>query len=234
MRLSRLLPAGYLASPASRIPAPLDEPAAAKRFGARLLLAVVFAFVCPLVSVAHAAKPGTGGKTVRVAPLALISEYSYNNVNSPPWCLNEDDMHLRSWSGSVAGTLAVTEQLCDPALDYFNEVWWDAGGIGLQAEAYVVGALSDLTITSPLGDSRHGVLVGSSTANGVTTDRYQVCYVPSFSITTDTGGKALPGGTWGLTLSGTITKATYNVKAEMAYVAFQQQHCPASEQNLVP
>jgi hypothetical protein len=188
-------------------------------------------------AVALGARSAGGGTKQGVGtPLSLVSEYVHNSPNpaAPTTCLNEDDYHQRTWGGTLSGNFSATERLCDSNVDYSGGIWWDAGGIGLQASVDVVGALSDLTISSPQGDSHHAALVSSSTTKGVTTNRYEVCYVPAYSISTDTGGAPLPGGTWQITLSGNVTKATYSVTAAMTDVTFQQQNCPASGQNLTP
>jgi len=192
------------------------------------------ALALALAPVARAVKPGGNGKNTLAAPLALASEYTWLNPYDPPWCLSEDDFHLRQWAGSLDGTFSATERLCDESLDFYNGNWWAGGGIGFQSEVYVVGTLTDLAITSPLGDSHHAVLVGASTTRGVTTYHYQVCYVPSRSLSSGGGGLALPGGTWTITLSGNIAKAADYVNAEMTDVTYQQEHCPVSEQNLTP
>ncbi len=186
---------------------------------------------------ASADKGGKGKqKAQTAASLSLVSESVWNSPNpaAPTWCLNEDDFHQRSWSGSLNGSFPATEQLCSGSADYSGGIWWDGGGIGFQADAYVVGTLDDLTITSPQGDAHHGVLVGSSTSKRVTTYHYQACYVPAFSVTYNVGGTPLPGGTWQFTLSGNVTAKSFVVTAEMADATFQQQYCPTSEQNLVP
>jgi hypothetical protein len=200
------------------------------------ILVTVFAFASEPATVALAAKGGNGGNHAQASspPLSLSSDYLWNSPNpgAPTWCINEDDYHHRIWSGSLSGSFVALEQLCDTNVDYSAGIWWDAGGIGLQADLYVVGTLSDLTITSPRGDAHHAVLVGSSTSKGVTTTHYQACYVPPFSITYNIGGTPLPGGAWPITLSGSIAKATLSLTAEMADTTFQQQRCPPSEQNL--
>jgi hypothetical protein len=200
------------------------------------ILVAVFIFACEPASVALAGKGGKGGNSALgvAAPLSLVSDYAWNspNAGAPTWCLNEDDFHQRTWSGSLNGSFTAVEQLCSSDSDYSAGLWWDAGGIGIQADLNVVGALGDLTITSPLGDSHHAVLVGSSTSKGVTTNHYRACYVPPFSLTYNIGGTPLPGGAWAITLSGSIAKAGYSVTTEMADTVFQQQYCPASEQNL--
>ena len=150
------------------------------------------------------------------------------------WCLNEDDYHQRTWRGYLHGTFTAIEQLCGTDADYSGGMHWDAGGIGLRGDLYVIGTLSDLTISSPQGKSNSAVLVGSNTSSGVRTDHYEVCYVPPFAVSSNTGGMPLPGGTWQITLSGNLANATFTVSGAMADVTFQQTYCPASEQNLVP
>jgi hypothetical protein len=186
-------------------------------------------------------KGGKGGKSgstqsSSVPPLALVSEYVQNSPNpaAPTWCLNEDDFDQRVFSGSLSGSFSTSFDLCDPSVDYSGGLWWDAGGIGLQADLYVVGTLSDLVIVSPTGDAHHAVLVSSTTSQGVTTQHYQVCYVPPYSISTNVGGTPLTGGTWQVTLSGQISSASWTTRAHMTDATFQQANCPTSEQNLVP
>jgi hypothetical protein len=201
------------------------------------ILVAVFAFASE-PAVAVAGKGGKGGNSAQgaSAPLSLVSESAWNSPNpsAPTWCLNEDDYHQRTWSGSLSGSFTTFERLCSSDLDYSGGIWWDAGGIGLQADLYAAGTLNDLAITSPLGDSHHAVLIGSTTSKGVTTDHYQACSVPPFSIAYNIGGTPLPGGAWAVAVSGSIVKATFSVTAEMADVTFQQQRCPPSEQNLFP
>jgi hypothetical protein len=147
--------------------------------------------------------------------------------------MNEDDVHLRSWTGSLNGSFTASERLCDDSLDYSGGIWWNAGGVGIQSDVYVTGTLSDLTITAPDGTSHRGVLVGSSTSKGGTTDHYQVCYVPAYSVTSNVGGRPLPGGTWQIALTGNSSKVTFGLRAHMTDVNFQQQSCPESSRNLV-
>jgi hypothetical protein len=189
------------------------------------------------IALSSSATGALAEKPPTVPAFGLQSEYVQNSPNpaAPTWCLNEDDFHQRTWSGYLSGTFATTEQLCDASVDYSGGMYWDAGGIGLQADLYVVGTLTRLTITSPQGAVQSGVLVGSQdlTANQkVVQNHYQVCAVPPYSRATDTGGKPLPGGTWTLSLAGDFSQAKYTVTAVMANVSFQQQHCPVSEQNL--
>lgn len=202
----------------------------------QLIPVVVIAAVAAvfLVGPAVAAKGGKGGgaNATSSGSLSMTNEYTYNSPNpaAPKSCLNEDDIHSRAWAGSLNGSFSATEQLCGLSTDYSGGIYWDAGGIGIQADLYVTGTPNALTITSPGGDTHSGVLVGSSG----TTSHYQVCYMPTYSIATDTGGAPLPGGTWQITLSGNLSKVTFSETARMAYVPTQQSGCPASEQNLVP
>jgi hypothetical protein len=201
-----------------------------KRTAAQLLMTALL-LGAAAVPAALAAKGGHGGGASRTTALSPTSETIYNSPNpaAPKWCLNEDDIHSRTWAGSVQGSFSVTEQLCGLASDYSGGIYWDAGGLGIQADLYVTGTLNALTITSPGGESHAGVLVGSSG----NTSHYQVCYMPTYSISTDTGGMPLPGGTWQITLSGNAN-VTFSETSRMAYVFNQQSGCPASEQNLVP
>jgi hypothetical protein len=178
----------------------------------------------------HSSTGGTGGTP---APLSLVSESTSSNPNAPAWCETEDDYDMRIFSGSLSGSASYTEQLCGMS-DYYNGVYWDAGGIGLESDVSVVGQLSDLTITAPDGTVHHGVLMGQTTSKGTTTSRYAVCYVPPYSMASNTGGWPLAGGTWQVALSGQISSATWYGRLQMATVSFQQGFCPASEQNLGP
>lgn len=202
----------------------------------RIAHAAPFVALVLSLAVAPGALAAKGGKSAAATGLTLSSQYVSNSPNpaAPTWCLNEDDWHQRNWSGSLNGSFTATEQLCDGSVDYAGGTWWNAGGIGLQSDLYVTGTLSDLAITSPQGLGHHAVLVGSSTSRGLTTNHYQVCYVPPYSTTSGTGGTPLAGGSWQISLTGDVTNVRYTVDAEMTDIMFQQQHCPASEQNLVP
>jgi hypothetical protein len=199
-------------------------------------VAVLVTATCFTLTSAHAsaAKGGKGGGSSSASALALSSEQVYNsNPLAPTWCLNEDDAHSRTWTGGLGGSFSITEQLCDRNTDYANGMYWSAGGEGLLAELWVVGSLSDLAITSPTGTAHHALLVGSTTSRGVTTDHYQVCYVPGYARSSNTSGSPLPGGTWTISLSGSFSSATYKVTGTMADVTYQQQYCPPSQQNIV-
>lgn len=202
---------------------------------------VALAAVCSPVAAgaAHASSSKTGGGHTSTSPttnLALVSESGGTNPNSPPSCLTEDDYNYRTYSGSLNGSYSTSATLCNDV--YYNGVYWDSGGIGLQATVYVVGSLSDMTITSPTGTVEHAVWVASSTSKGTTTNEYETCFVPPYSMSSDTGGTALsaayPGNPWSMTLSGSISNATWYLNALMTDVTYQKANCPASEQNLVP
>jgi hypothetical protein len=203
-----------------------------------LVVSVVVAAVCATVGSvdASAAKGGKGGGGTGStgSGLTLSSETIQNSPNTaaPLWCLNEDDLHKRMWTGSLNGSFTATEQLCGTSDDYANGMYWDGGGIGFQAEIWVNGTLDDVTITSPDGTSHHGVLVDSSTSKGATTKHYQVCYTPQYSISSGASGRPMAGGTWQITASGNFTNGTFATTARMTTVAYQQAYCPSSEQNL--
>lgn len=168
---------------------------------------------------------------------SLQSQYVQYSSNpaAPNWCLNEDDFHQRTWAGYLNGAFSATEQLCSPTVDYSGGMYWDAGGIGLQADLYVVGTLTSLTVTSPQGVVHSGVLVGSQylAKQRVIQKHYQVCFAPTYSISTDTGGTPLAGGAWTINLAGNFSQTSYTVTGTMTDAKYQQQYCPTSEQNLV-
>jgi hypothetical protein len=202
-------------------------------------VAVVAAALCCVVgaSDALAAKGGKSGSGTGSTGAGMSLGYDYwwlnPNPGAPTWCNNEDDIHERRWTGTLDGTFTTTERLCDPSVDYSGGQYWDAGGEGLQADLWVTGTVNDLAITSPQGDSHHGVLMGSSTTKGVTTDHYSVCYVPTYERTHDTSGVALAGGTWSLSVSGSVKNVTLKLRSDMTDVNYQLTYCPQSEQNLV-
>lgn len=198
-----------------------------RRFGLILLAAILHFAVG--VSAAH------GGKDIPAPPLHLVSEYTYKNpYGGVSWCLGEDDWDQRNFYGSLTGSYSTSFVLCDYASDGY-----DAGGIGVYGDVYIVGHLDDMTITSPSGVTHHAVLVGTTVTghgtNTVTTYHYQVCFVPPFSLSTGVGTNPLRGGEWEETLSGQIVSANqWTATAQMSYVQTQQSSCPLSEQNLTP
>ncbi len=189
----------------------------------RRLLLSVGCFMLLLVPLAAASNQNT-------APLHLTSETVQNSLNpaAPSWCLNEDDYDGRSFAGSLNGSYSTQFQLCDGNVDYSGGVSWTAGGEGIQSKVGVSGTLSDLTITAPDGTVTHGVYMS--------TDRhvsyYEVCVCPPFYASTDTGTDPLAGGIWTVTLSGSIRNASWEAQVAMAFVPWQQQNCPPSEQNI--
>jgi hypothetical protein len=171
-----------------------------------------------------------------VTDLALVSEYVNYSANpaAPTWCLNEDDYDQRFFSGSLYGSYSTSYQLCDGNTDYSGGMYWTAGGEGLETDVSVVGSLADLTITAPDGSAHHAVLTGESSSKGVTSYQYTACYVPPYSVSTNQGTDPLAGGTWTIILSGQISQANWTTTVRMTDAPFQQSHCPASEQNLLP
>ena len=204
----------------------------------RVLFAGIVVTIACCIAGAGTSMAAKGGKSgsgtgSTGSDLTLSSETVQNSPNTaaPLWCLNEDDLHKRMWTGSLNGSFTATERLCGTS-DYSNGMYWDAGGIGLQAEVWVNGTLDDVTITSPDGTSHHAVLVDSSTSKGATTKHYQVCYTPQYSISSGASGRPMVGGTWQITATGNFTSGTFATTARMTTVAYQQSYCPASEQNL--
>jgi len=138
--------------------------------------------------------------------------------------MTEDDVVRRSFSGSLSGNYSTSFQLCDLNID-----GWTSGGEGIQSEVGVSGTLSDLTITAPDGTVTHGVYAGTS--QGIS--YYKVCVVPPYYASTDTGTGPLAGGTWTVSLSGSISNASWTAQVTMTDVNFQQANCPVSEQNIL-
>lgn len=172
-------------------------------------------------------------------PLLSLSSESVTsspNPGAPSWCLNEDDAHMRTWTGSLHGSFSATELLCDGGEASFSGgIYWDAGGIGLRASVSATAKrnpTATLIITSPTGESHTAVLTGTATARGQTAVNYVACFVPPYSVANDTGSM-LPGGTWTVSLTGDFTSGTVHVDAVMTNVNYQQTRCPPSQQNLV-
>jgi hypothetical protein len=194
-----------------------------RRTAAQLVLTLVLLGFA-LVPVAFGAKGGKGPKTPASTTLALTSEYKYWPDTWAPNCMTEDDVVARSFSGSLSGSYSTSFQLCSLAAD-----GWTAGGEGIQSEVAVSGTLSDLTITAPDGTVTQGVYTGTS--QGIS--HYEVCVVPPYYASTDTGTSPLAGGTWTVSLSGSISNAAWKAQVTMTDVNFQQASCPASQQNII-
>lgn len=180
-----------------------------------------------LVGPAVAAKGGGKGpnsNTSTSSTLALTSTYTYWPDTWKPNCMTEDDVVQRSFSGSLNGSYSTSFQLCGLGTD-----GWTAGGEGVQSEVGVSGTLSDLTITAPDGTVTHGVY--TSTSKGIS--YYEVCVVPSYYASTDTGTSPLAGGSWTVTLSGSISSADWKAQVTMTDVNFQLANCPVSQQNII-
>ena len=193
--------------------------------------AAMFALLA-LSPLAFAGKPGKTSTSGTSGPMKLVSEtVTYYNANSPTSCMSEDDYDSRVFQGSLSGSLSTTFQLCGTV----DGVDWSAGGIGIETNVAVTGTgLTDLTISSPTGETHHAVFMGSTTSGGVTTNHFAACFEPPFSLSTGFGTDPLAGGAWQVTLSGAFKYATWTATARMAYTYYQQADCPASEQNLVP
>jgi len=203
-----------------------------RAFAVAAILALAAA-ATPSAALAAGTRKPHSGTTGSSAPLTLTGQSTGRNPYRPDWCMTEDGYDQRTFSGSLSGSYSATETLCGLESDYYNGYWYDAGGLGIESDVYVTGALSDLAITSPDGAAHHAVLMGQTTDKGTTTYHYAVCYVPTYSGTYDTAMYPLVGGTWQITLRGQISSARWAVNTQMTSVAFQQSHCPTSEQNIV-
>lgn len=184
---------------------------------------------------ATTASPAVAAKPSSTAPsgtttLHQTSEFVQLSKDPllPTDCLTEDDIDYRTFAGALYGGYGTSYRLCGLSVD-----GWTAGGIGVESDVYVVGSLTDMTITSPDGTVHHAVLMGTTTSKGVTTSHYATCYVPPYYLSTDTGTNPLTGGTWSIALSGQISSASLTTRADMTDVVFQHNYCPASEQNLL-
>lgn len=180
---------------------------------------VAFALAAPAV----AAKGGKGPNTTTTT-LALTSERIYWPDTWEPNCLTEDDIVQRNFAGSLYGSHSTSFQLCDLSTD-----GWTSGGEGLQSKVAVSGTISDLTITAPDGAVTHAVFTGQSRGLSF----YEVCVVPPYYGSTDTGTSPLAGGAWTVTLSGSISSASWTTQATMTDTIFQQQSCPVSQQRII-
>jgi hypothetical protein len=168
---------------------------------------------------------GSGGSTSgATSTVAMTSEYIYWPDTWEQNCMTEDDVDVRSFSGSLSGSYATSFRLCNLSTD-----GWTAGGEGIQSEVGITGTLSDLTITAPDGTVTHGVYTGTS--KGIS--YYAVCVVPPYYASTDTGTSPLAGGTWTVHLSGSISSASWKAQVTMTDVNFQQANCPVSQQNII-
>jgi hypothetical protein len=168
---------------------------------------------------------GGGGSTGSdTTALSMTAEYIYWPDTWEPNCMTEDDVVVRSFSGSLSGSYSTSFRLCSLSTD-----GWTAGGEGIQSEVAVSGTLGDLTITAPDGTVTHSVYTGTS--KGISS--YEVCVVPPYYASTDTGTSPLAGGTWTVTLSGSLSSASWRAQVTMTDVNFQQQNCPATQQNII-
>jgi hypothetical protein len=204
---------------------PMEVPPVTKRTAAQLVLTIALLGFA-LVPVAFGAKGGNGGgggkpptSSTNSGTLALTSEYKYWPDTWEPNCMTEDDQDTRYFSGSLSGSSSTSYVLCGLTDSY------TAGGLGVQSMVTVSGTLTDLTITAPDGTVTHGVNVGQ----GV----YEVCVCPPYYASNNNSTNPLAGGTWTITLSGQVKSATWETNVQMTYVNYQQQNCPASEQNII-
>ncbi|HEU5477029.1 MAG TPA: hypothetical protein VFU64_04270 [Gaiellaceae bacterium] len=204
------------------------KPQMLKRDLPKQFIPVAVVATVAAVLVAAPADAAKGGKGSKASPtgstLALTSENVYWPDSWAPNCMTEDDVVVRSFSGSLSGSYSTSFQLCSLSTD-----GWTAGGEGIQSEVAVSGTLSDLTITAPDGTVTHGVYTGTS--KGVS--YYKVCVVPPYFASTNTGTSPLAGGSWNVEVSGSISSASWLAQVTMTDVNFQKANCPVSQQNII-
>ena len=171
-------------------------------------------------------KSGAGGSPSGndTTTLSMTAEYIYWPDTWEPDCMTEDDVDVRSFSGSLSGSYSTSFRLCGLGTD-----GWTAGGEGIQSRVGVSGTLGDLSITAPDGTVSHGVYTGTEKG----TSYYEVCVVPPYYASTNTGTRPLAGGTWTVTLSGSLSTASWSAQVTMTDVSFQQANCPPSQQNII-
>jgi hypothetical protein len=203
----------------------MKPPSLKRELLKQLIPVAVFATVvaCALTAPAVAAKGGKGPNATTTT-LALASERVYWPDTWEPNCLTEDDIDQRNFAGSLYGSHSTSFQLCDLSTD-----GWTSGGEGLQSKVAVSGTISDLTITAPDGSVAHAIFTGQSRGLSF----YEVCVVPPYYASTDTGTSPLAGGAWTVTLSGSISSASWTTQATMTDTIFQQQSCPVSQQRII-
>jgi hypothetical protein len=148
----------------------------------------------------------------------------------PLTCWNEDDFHQRQWGGDLSSTFTATEQLCDDATDGVS-----SGGEGLYAYLSEYGrSTSPLRIVAPDGSFHQAQLMGTTRFKGKTRYDWAVCWVPPYSISTNTSPEQLTGGTWTWTVNGPFTSGGLGAYVLMTDAPFQQMYCPLDQQNLRP
>jgi hypothetical protein len=186
-------------------------------------------------------KPELSSSTTS-SPFALQTESVSSSFSlvAPSWCLNEDDYNSRSWSGSLTGTFTATEYFCTPGVDISGGYPdWDGGGVGLMATIAVVGTdtLDHLRLSNQGGMynppvTQDAVWTGSSrTGSGrkrdpyVVTNYYRAC---AFWNGANFGSMGPWTGTWTLTVSGSLTKSSLSLAAEM--FSYAEGQCPQGQQ----
>lgn len=169
--------------------------------------------------------------TAQASTWTLSQEVIQQPIQGMPLdCWNEDDFHQRQWGGDLSASFTATEQLCDDATNGVS-----AGGEGLYAYLQEYGlSSSPLRIFAPDGSAHQAELVGTARFKGKTRYDWAVCWVPPYSISTNTSTEQLAGGTWTWTLTSPFTSGGLSAYVLMTDAPFQQMYCPLDQQNLRP
>ena len=167
-------------------------------------------------------------------PLTLVDEFG-GQVNLPTTCMNEDDIHVRTWTGYLAAGqgLITTERLCDSELDGSPP-----GGIGL---LLAVSSRAPLTIyiRQPAPQWEVGWPLPVYPFPDVTPlpGEGRVCVVPPFDISTGAGWGGLQGGEYQIVVRNDGSRTARDIRitltSRMAWPFQQQNRCAVEHQNLV-
>jgi hypothetical protein len=180
------------------------------------------------------------------AVMVVTSETNWDGgVTDPPWCLGEDDAHLRNFQGTLqpGESFTVSERLCTPQETHDwpgNGSWDGSSGVGILYKAtWSKGQSVSLYIIFPDGTIRYAhktegynELLGCVNPEVRPNDPYRpegVVVAPAM------------GGTYQVVLTNTGTKAINSrnplgetVWSNTMLLTHQQESCPPEDWNIDP
>jgi hypothetical protein len=180
------------------------------------------------------------------AVMTMTSEfYADQGVPDPPWCLGEDDAHLRNFSGTLepGESFVVTDRVCTT-----EETSGGSDGLGLfyKTAWYTSGSMKGSTVSLyvifPDGSIRYAH--STESANGYST--LTGCVAPLMKENPDYRADGvviapIQGGTYQVVLTNTGSKAisprypvTEVVRANTLMIVAQKQQCPPEDWNIEP